>query len=356
MRRELAVAFVALGCQSAPIAPSNEPVPTMSAGETPVASVQPRASAPPVASSGAPAEDPPPSFAGGRFPPADLEPPQPRSAKEGDGRWVRLGNPGDRAAEDPPLLYTTVIHPHPVSKFDSVTVVAIDLARTELHFVPGAGDPGADALAPPAGLVPREHHDALLAVFNGGWLPKHGNWGMMARGTVLVPPKENGCTIGVYRDGRVRIGGWPALASDVEAMRAYRQTPPCMIENGKLHPWLEAKNDKPWGGHNPNDKTRRRSSVGIDASGRVLFYGFGIEVGAELLARGLLHAGAVAAAELDINWTWTRFLLYGTPGGELSITSTLVPKMTHTKKGYVVRRDERDFFYLVRRARAVGGR
>jgi hypothetical protein len=263
---------------------------------------------------------------------------------------VALGDAaaGDRAAEPPPLLFKTVVHPHPQSRFDEVTVVAIDLARTEIHFVPGAGDPGAEAAESP-GLVPSAHHDALLAVFNGGWLPRHGNWGMMAGGRELVPPRREGCTLGVYRDGRVKIASWPRLEGEVSSMRAWRQTPPCMVEDGALHALLQAKNDKPWGGHNPKDKTRRRSAIGIDAGGRVLFYAFGVEVGAELLARGMQHAGAVAAAELDINWTWTRFLLLGKQGDELQITSTLVPKMEHSKRGYVSRKSDRDFFYILRR-------
>jgi hypothetical protein len=172
---------------------------------------------------------------------------------------------------------------------------------------------------------------------------------MMVGGKVLVPPREEGCTVALYQGGGVRIGSWPALAGDVPDLRAYRQIPPCMVEGGALHPLLEAHNERPWGGRDPKRKTRRRSSIGLDASGRVLLYGFGVEVGPELLARGMKHAGAVALAELDINWSWTRFLLFGESDGKLRATSTLVPKMTHTKRSYVERRDERDFFYLVRR-------
>jgi hypothetical protein len=237
------------------------------------------------------------------FPPPDLTAPLPRSAKDGDGRWLRLGQPGDRAAEGEALLFHTTLHPHPVSAFDSLTLVAIDLARAEVRFMPGSRDPGADQLDPPAGLVPEAERDALIAVFNGGWLPRHGRWGMAAADRVLLPPRQEGCTVALYRDGRVRIATWSELAGEVDAIAAYRQTPPCMVEQGKLHPLLDAGNEAPWGGHDPNRKTRRRSALGIDASGGILFYGFGVEVGPELLARGMLHGGAVAVAELDINWT-----------------------------------------------------
>jgi hypothetical protein len=296
-----------------------------------------------------PKQDEPRAQPAGRFPPPEVSPPHPRSAEQGDGKWVRVGQPGDRASEGEAVMYQTTVHPHPVSRFDSVIVVAIDLAKTELHFMPGSNDPNVDGLDHPAGLVPASHRDGLLAVMNGGFQPKHGRWGMMLGGRELVPPRDIGCTVALYAEGRVRVRSWPAISSDLARLRAYRQTPPCMVEDAKLHPRLEAHDEKPWGGAVPGEKTRRRSAIGVDASGRVLFYGFGVEVGPELLSRGMMHVGAVEAAELDINWSWTRFLLFGTRDGNLRATSTLVPQMTHTKTGYIERRDERDFFYVRRK-------
>ena len=82
--------------------------------------------------------------------------------------------------------------------------------------------------------------------------------------------------------------------------------------------------------------------------GRTLFYGMGTEVGAEMLARGMQYAGAVAAAQLDINWSWTKFLLMGQPSADapLQVTSTLIPLMVHARNGYVERSAARDFFYI----------
>jgi hypothetical protein len=76
----------------------------------------------------------------------------------------------------------------------------------------------------------------------------------------------------------------------------------------------------------------------------------GTEVGPEMLARAMQAVGAVAATQLDINWSWTKFLLIGAPGGaELQVTSTLIPKMVHARTGYVKRPAHRDFFYVTRR-------
>lgn len=107
-----------------------------------------------------------------------------------------------------------------------------------------------------------------------------------------------------------------------------------------------------WGGRDPKRKTRRRSALGLDASGRILFYGFGEEVNARLLAEGMRIVGAKSATQLDINYSWTRFLLVGSPKADAptQITSTLVPDMKHRKRGYIEKWMPRDFFYLTSRA------
>lgn len=289
------------------------------------------------------------------FPPADFIPPFERSAKPGDGKWVALGDGarGDFAAVAPQVLFRTVVHPHPVSRFVSVTVVAVDLARASVHLVAGTKDPIAPHVpeSERTGLVPSDHQTSLLALFNGGYQTPHGRWGVMTGGQVLVPPRDVGCTIALYRDGRARIASWPALAPTQNTMTAFRQTPPCLVEGGALHADLAAFREGAWGGRVPNVKTRNRSAVGVDESGRVLFYGFGDEAGARLLADGMRFAGAVAAAQLDINYYWTRFLLVGRKKSDapLQITSPLAPKMQYEPRGYVSRPAARDFFYIKRR-------
>jgi hypothetical protein len=117
-----------------------------------------------------------------------------------------------------------------------------------------------------------------------------------------------------------------------------------------VHPALLRGDDKRWAGHAADLTTRRRSSVGLDAAGRVLFYAMGEEAGPRYLAEALHAAGATSAAELDINWYWTRFLLFGQkPEEPLHITSTLIPNMEHQPRGYVARPSTRDFFYFLER-------
>jgi hypothetical protein len=294
------------------------------------------------------------------FPPKDVRPPFERSATPGDGHFEAFGDAtrGERAATEPPLLVRTVIHPHPESRWMTVTVAAIDLARVAVRLVPGTEDLKYANLpvGPESGLVPERERPALVAVMNGGFQPKHGHWGLVATGVVISKPREDGCTIALDASFGVQIGPFAALPEAVRASHTLRQTPPCLVDGGLVHPALLAGKDKAWAGHTADLRTRRRSALGIDASRQVLFYAIGEETEPRWLAEGLRLAGATSAAELDINWYWTRFLLFGKSakdgpdaGNGLRITSTLVPKMEHLETEYVERASTRDFFYVVRR-------
>jgi hypothetical protein len=289
----------------------------------------------------------------GAFPPPGIAPPFAKTAASGDGVWAPFGSAalGERAATGP-SVFRTVLHPHPDSRFVTVTIAAVDLSRLGMRLVPGTEDMlwANRPKSEPSGLVPADERDRLVAVMNGGFQPKHGHWGLVAGAVSITPPREEGCTLALYRDGSVRLAPWPKLAASRAEMESIRQTPPCLLDDGVVHPALLRGDDKRWAGHAADLTTRRRSAAGLDSSGRVLFYAMGEEASPRWLAEALRLAGASCAAQLDINWYWTRFLLFGTPNGEpLQVTSTLIPKMEHLKRGYVERPSTRDFFYFVER-------
>ena len=230
-----------------------------------------------------------------------------------------------------------------------MTIVAIDLGSVSVHFMPGTEDLGGKKVPFNAGLVPSAERDRLLAVFNGGFQPRHGNWGMKLGDVAIVPPRDPGCTLALYNDGTLRLRSWSALAASEAEMRALRQTPPCLLEEGSVHPDLLAGRDKAWKGNTAGLVTRRRSAIGLDERGEVLFYAIGVEATPRLLAEGLRFAGARHGAELDINWNWTRFLLYEKgPDGKPRVAASLV-EGEYSKSGYVERPSERDFFYVLRK-------
>jgi hypothetical protein len=254
----------------------------------------------------------------------------------------------------PALLYRTTVHPERMRHDVYVAVVAIDLERVSLRFVAGTLEPKSETVPPEhrPGLVPKPDQAGLIAVLNGGFMTRHGTWGAMAGGEVLLPPHDDGCTVGLYRDGSIRIRTFTELTRSVAEMTAYRQTPPCLVEQGAVSPALLGP-DKPrrWGLSETGGVDIRRSALGIADGGRTLLYGSGEWTTPRALAEAMHAAGAVDAAELDVNWSFTRFLLYGpaSHGGAPEVRESLLPKTKHATGLYVVKPSERDFFYLVPR-------
>jgi hypothetical protein len=319
-------------------APAPASTPSKRTSAEPTASPQPPLSNEPAAAAEVAPRQP--------FPPPNVAPPAARSAEASDGRWQPLG---DAPAGAPALLYTTLIHPHESSRFITLTLVAIDLTRVRIELMPGVDDVGKQQVPFTPGLVPEHDHAGLVAAFNGGFMPQHGRWGMRVGETTLLAPRDPGCTIALLTDGSMQIRSWPALAASSAQLRALRQTPPCLLEQGEVHPDLLAGRDRAWAGHTPGIVTRRRSALGLSEDGRTLLYALGVECSPKLLATGLRAAGARSAAQLDINWNWTRFLLFGGgPKGKPRVSGTLA-EVEHTKRDYVEAASKRDFFYIVRR-------
>lgn len=280
--------------------------------------------------------------------PPSVSPPFERSAHTGDGDWVVLTEPSWKHHLERPIAYRTRLHPHPVSRFVRMDVAAIDLRSVSLHWVVGSKDAGAERLsnAMKPGFVAAPDQQRLLVIFNGGFQARHGWWGMHSHGVSLVALKEHGCTVALTASGRVRLGEWASLQHEADAFETLRQTPPCLVSNGEIHPALLSGNTKSWAGQNPQRKTRRRSALGIDPSQGVLYYAIGTETSAVDLARGMAALGAETALQLDINWSWTRFLIVGKQNGRPRVTQTLIEDTVHGKNEYFTWPADRDFFYL----------
>lgn len=294
--------------------------------------------------SGAPAAAPAPAApAEGAFPPPAFSPPFEGVASPGDGTWIAMKEPG---------LAKAVVHPDPKRSFAAVAIVAMDLRRTTLHLVAGTSEPqGNVPQERRPGLVPKEAAADLLAAFNGGFKAMHGHYGMMLDGDTFVIPRDIACTVGLYRDGSIKIGTWRGLKTDEPQMQGYRQTPPCLVEDGKTNSALDLEYSKNWGATVSGETVIRRSAIGIDRSGTTLFYGFGEAVTAQALARAMQAIGSDDAAQLDVNYSYPRFLLYeaGAAGQAPHVESALIPGIKYTKGEYVTESAPRDFFYVTRK-------
>ncbi len=335
-------AVVSTACASTP---RREPAPVVRVARPapkPATSVAPRAR---VATSPAPAPTPAPAT----FALPDIAPPEAATAARGDGHWRAWDKAGADARG--PLLLRTTLHPDPMRARVTLTIVAVDLARVGLGMVAGRSEPANPQIkvSRRPGTIPTARQDALIAAFNGGFKLKDGRHGMMVDGVVYAPPVAGSCTVAVAKDGGVRVAPWERIAQGDTA--AYRQTPACLIDAAALHPKLDGKHIHDWGAPFGGKADVRRSAVGIDASGHVLFYALGEDVTPRQLAATLKLAGATTAAELDINFSFTWFALYARkqPGAPPEAVETLVPKLVHRKLTGTGEPAYRDFFYLYRR-------
>ncbi|MBK8256295.1 MAG: phosphodiester glycosidase family protein [Polyangiaceae bacterium] len=343
----VSVVFFAVACGPPAAQPTVGPVPTAQPKAPPTAPV-PTAAPSSTATLVEPAPPPPPPPP---VPPPKFAPPFERTAESTDGTWEPLVKGGEG---EPALLYRTTVHPHPIKGFIYAAIVAIDLTRTHIQLVAGTEEPETKTVpeSKRTGLVPLDKQDDLLVIINGGFMAKHGKYGMMVGGDEFLTPREDACAVAKRKDGSMWIGSWSELKGKNAELDYYRQTPVCMIEKGALHPDLDDDyKRRKWGGQNDGRKDTRRSAVGLDASGKILFYGLGEWVFPKDMAVAMKAAGAVNAAQLDINWSYTRFLIMGkpTPGAPIQVVDTLIPKIEHTKRGYVEKPATRDFFYVTRK-------
>jgi Phosphodiester glycosidase len=302
------------------------------------------------------------STAAGRatFVPAPFEPPDADVATPADGKWVAIPDPAHPSHAT--TLYKSVVHPDPKRGFAALAVVAIDTGALDVELMAGMREPTSHRVPRKdrPGMVPSDHHDGLIAAFNGGFKTTHGHYGMTLNGVEFVPPRDTGCTFVRYQDGRYAVRTWSAIADGAASMRYHRQTPPCLVERGALHESLTYQEyAKGWGATVSGNTVIRRSAIGISEDGTTLFYGIGESMTVQAMAVGMKAAGAHDVAELDVNHSYPRFLLYERPDPDKPpiATTSLIPHVEFTKWHYVGQGSPRDFFYLHHRSSdATSGR
>ena len=265
-----------------------------------------------------------------------------KQAAPGDGRWVSVPLGAG-------VAYRTLIHPDPERPYSELFVAALDLRQLVLHAAAGMREPenvaeGAEKLTR-TGRIPDGDISSLFAAFNGGFKTRHGRFGMSTDGVMLVPPREQSCTVAQYEDGTLRIGTWASLPSH-GAIQWFRQTPGCIVEAGTQNPAL--RDSKKWGATLDGKTVIRRSAIGLSANRQVLYVGISNATDAEALARGMRHAGAVDAAQLDVNHSYPRFLFYANGVDGESIVP-LAEGFVYRPGHYLSHRSDRDFFYLTHR-------
>jgi len=280
--------------------------------------------------------------------PHDVTPPYAKVSTREDGVWL----PVKTRASDAPSLYRTMLHPDPARAYAELFVFALDLSKLDVRAAAGSVEPKSDrrSTSERPGVVPEADRAKLVAAFNGGFKAEHGRFGMMVDGRELLAPKPQSCTVAATRDGTLRIGTWAALESGASDLVWWRQTPGCMFENGVLHPGLRSPDTKNWGATLDGNTVIRRSAVGLSGDGKTLFVGISNSTTARAMAFGMKHAGAVTVAQLDVNFSFPRFLVYqpDPETGELTALGA-VKGLLYEPDEYLRRASTRDFFYVTAR-------
>lgn len=283
------------------------------------------------------------------FRPADVGPMHKALAAEGDGKWVAVPDP--LRPGKPILMHKTLVHPDPKRPWAELFVVALDLRRIDLRAVAGTSEPVAHTPEGRSyqrhGLIPSDDRDSLLAAFNGGFKAEHGRWGMRIDGVTLIEPRKHGCTLVKKTDGQLRILPWPEAETDANDSHWWRQTPPCMYLDGKRHGGLWDPDAKGWGAALEGDTVIRRSAIGLDEARTTLYVSMSNHTSARAIADGMHHVGATTVAQLDVNWSFPRFVLFPEEAGQRKPTS-LFAGFEIADGEFIREPNGRDFFYVLR--------
>ncbi len=297
------------------------------------------------------------------WPPPDIRP-RVEPAEAGEGRW-HPSAPAfvARLPGAPPAFYETFVRPDGARPYVRVHLVAMDMRQLALGVVAGAEDPEPTVGPPGTGRLPhrREVVENLVAAFNGAFKTKHGEYGMVEEGRVLLPPMREAATIATRADGRVGIGSWPGdwhVSGDIVSLR---QNLDPLVDRGVLNP----RGRRLWGFPLPDMDAMQtqRSGLCVDRGGNLLYF-YGADLSGPLLGEAMLSASCSYGIHLDMN-PWHCAFVYtrihdpdawlaanDRPGragalAELYEARTMARGMMDPKR-YLVR-SPKDFFYLVRR-------
>ncbi len=288
-----------------------------------------------------------------RFVPTNVGPMYTTFSAPGDGEWVPVIDP--RNPDEPPPMWKTLLHPDKKRGWGLAAVVAIDLRQVKLSLVVGMHEPTTKLKEAKehtrTGVIPPGELKTALAVFNGGFKTTHGNYGVKAEGKLFVEPRSFACTIAGYAKDELRIGDWANLESTESEMVWFRQTPACMYEGGEMHKGLTVEQTTMWGATLDKDTVIRRSAIGLSADRQTLFVTITEATTATAIAKATHHAGAHDVAQLDVNWSYPKFVTVEPKEGDAAnpTVKAIIDGFEYTEDDYVRKAMTRDFFYLTRK-------
>lgn len=260
--------------------------------------------------------------------PADLDPliANPRLAEEGKWRPMKARTPG---------LWRTQIRPNPNEADESVDLVAIDLHRLQLKYIPGTEVTENDQLS----KIPRGDRSSVVAVFNGGYRNHHDDTGQLKSGILYRPLQDDEGSIVLDR-GAVWIGNWTDDDRQKFRNADVRQNLPILLDGGRPGAELLALLKK-----KRLDFPTIRTALGITADRRWLIFAGGSYLEPLELARALRLAYCPEAVHLDQNHGNVYFDLVKGAEGHLQFAG-IEPSLHLIMNQKVFMGSKRDFFYI----------
>jgi hypothetical protein len=122
----------------------------------------------------------------------------------------------------------------PDRAYAAIVLVRMEIAKLELHMVPGFLEPSSSAevqsVFPNLGEIPEADKGRLVVAFSGGFKAVNGQYGMMVDRFVLLPPQPGLGTIIKRDDGSVQIKPWTdELAFDSSIVSFRQNCPPILV-------------------------------------------------------------------------------------------------------------------------------
>ncbi len=237
------------------------------------------------------------------WPPPPLEPWVTAPAIEGEGQWNAKDDGGFHRSQPslPSTFLTTFIRSDRGRKTTRVYIALWDPRQVELHMMAGTTEPKSATGKAGPGMIPRTPDvlKRVVAATNAGFQALHGEYGMMADGTVYLPPKPYAATVMKLRDGSTAFGSWPNDATVPDQIVSYRQNMTVMVQDGKFNPYQRGW----WGGTVPGaeDKTHTvRTGICLTQEKFVAYF-YGADLSPDALSRAMLQARCEYGLALDMN-------------------------------------------------------
>jgi len=275
----------------------------------------------------------------------------------GEGVWQAPKMPWIKriAPSAPPPFYRTFVRPDAERPYATVLLVAMDTRQLDLQMEAGTEDPKPLTGGHGPGRLPRDPEVAsrVVAAWNGAFKTEHGNYGMMVKRRVLLPPQPGAATVVVLADGRAGFGTWgPGAAigglrgiADQDIV-SFRQNLDPLIDRGEINPTKRAL----WGYTLPGNGTQtERSGVCATASGHVV-YAWGQDVSATIIARAMKMAGCEYGMHLDMNPHHTGFIFTAIDDIKArKYRSELLTSEMEISPDRYIEYAPKDFFYMILR-------